>query len=85
MSTAAQYHNIMTLNNKDLNIKLTLASVTGCGKTPMSLQLPLGVVAGLLLEELVQTGICLVAACCLSGLFLIGEVRLIELGSGAQL
>lgn len=50
----------------------------------MSLQLPLGVVAGVLQDELVWTEICSMTGC-LSGVFLVGEVRLVELGSGAHL
>lgn len=64
---------------------MPLTSGTGCGKTPVSLQLPLGVVAGVVLDELVRTRTCPVTGCCLSGLFLVGEVRLVELGSGAHL
>ncbi len=51
----------------------------------MSLLLPLEVLAGVLLEELVRAEICPVTDVCLSGLFLVGEVRLVELGSGAHL
>lgn len=63
----------------------TRTSGRGCGKTPVSLQLPLGAVAGVVLDELLRTGTCPVTGCCLSGLFLVGEVRLAELGSGAYL
>lgn len=41
--------------------------------------------AGVLLNELVFTGICAVTVCCRSGLFLVGEARPIEMGSGAPL
>lgn len=65
--------------------------MTGCKKTPVSLQLPLGVVAGVVLvvgvvlEELLQSGTCVATGCCLSGLFLVGNVRLVELESGVDL
>lgn len=62
-----------------------LTSETGRAETPVSLQLPPGVVAGVLLDELVRPEICPVTDGCLSGLFLVGEVRLVELGSGAHL
>lgn len=66
---------------------MTLTSGTDCGdKTTESLQLLLlGVVAGVLLVEPVRTGTCPVTGCCLSGLFLVGETRLVELERGVHL
>lgn len=64
---------------------MTLTSGTDCGgKTPDSLQLPLGVLARVLLVKLVRTGTCPVTGCCLSGL-LLGETRLFELERGVHL
>lgn len=51
-----------------------LTSGAGCGgNTPASLQLPLGVVAGVVLVELVRTGPGPVPEFCLSGLLWIAE------------
>lgn len=63
---------------------MTFTSGTGCDNSPVSLQLPLGVLAGVVLDELTGVEASPVTGCCLSGLFLVGDIRLCELGSGTN-